>query len=205
MPVFFVVVRRSSYYERTTMDSFEQSLSRLTMAPYIVKAMALIGVRRRSGSNMFRHQLSTMAILLDYKIVDAVLLKASVIHDLFEDAATLPGVTEHEITRIDADGPAVFSLVMEVTIRRVNGVKEPKSDYLRRIMQHGSWRAKLLKLADRISNLTALGFVHDTEFVARYLEETRLHILPYAEAVNADMFRELSDLIASRERLAPQP
>jgi GTP pyrophosphokinase len=187
------------------MDSFEQSLSRLTMAPYIVKAMALIGVRRRSGSNMFRHQLSTMAILLDYKIVDAVLLKASVIHDLFEDAATLPGVTEHEITRIDADGPAVFSLVMEVTIRRVNGVKEPKSDYLRRIMQHGSWRAKLLKLADRISNLTALGFVHDTEFVARYLEETRLHILPYAEAVNADMFRELSDLIASRERLAPQP
>ena len=40
------------------------------MAPYIVKAMALIGVRRRAGSNMFRHQISTMGILLDYKIVD---------------------------------------------------------------------------------------------------------------------------------------
>ena len=50
------------------MDNFEQSLSRLTLAPYIVKAMALIGVKRRSGSNMFRHQLDTMAILLhDYK------------------------------------------------------------------------------------------------------------------------------------------
>ena len=61
--------------------------------------MALIGVQRRGGSNMFRHQFSTMAILLDYKIVDPVLLKAAVIHDLFEDAADLPGVTEEEIVR----------------------------------------------------------------------------------------------------------
>ena len=99
------------------MDDFEQSLRRLTMAPYIVKAMALIGVRRRGGSNMFRHQISTMGILLDYKIIDPVLLKASVIHDLFEDAATLPGVSEAEIVRVDADGPAVYALVREVTKR----------------------------------------------------------------------------------------
>jgi hypothetical protein len=46
-------------------DNFELSLSRLTLAPYIVRGMALIGVPRRSGSNMFRHQLDTMAILLD--------------------------------------------------------------------------------------------------------------------------------------------
>jgi (p)ppGpp synthase/HD superfamily hydrolase len=186
------------------MDDFEQSLSRLTLAPYIVKAMALIGVRRRSGSNMFRHQLDTMAILLDYKILDSVILKASVIHDLFENAATLPGVSEAEITRIDADGPAVYALVMEMTIRRDDGVKESKADYLTRLMRHGSRRAQILKLADRISNLTALGFVHDTAFVTRYVEETREHILPYAEAVNSDMFRELSDLVASRGRLVPR-
>ena len=57
------------------MSDLEQSLRTLTLAPYSVKAMALIGVQRRSGSNMFRHQLSTMAILLDYKIIDPVLLK----------------------------------------------------------------------------------------------------------------------------------
>jgi len=39
---------------------------------------------------MFRHQMSTMAILLDYKIDDAVLLKASVIHDLFRKNSTPP-------------------------------------------------------------------------------------------------------------------
>jgi len=182
------------------MDHIERSLRDLMLAPYIVKAMALIGVRRRGGSNMFRHQLSTFAILLDYKMVDPVLLKAAVIHDLFEDAPTLPGVSEREIAQIDGDGPAVYALVMEVTIRTVDGVREPKRDYLLRIMQSGSPRARLLKLADRISNLTALGFVHDAAFVRRYLDETRTYVLPHAAAVNADMFRELSDLIDSRER-----
>jgi GTP pyrophosphokinase len=183
------------------MPDYEQSLRNLTLAPYIVKAMALIGVKRRGGSNMFRHQLSTMAILLDYKIMDPVLLKASVIHDLFEDASTMPGVSEEEIIRLDADGPAVYALVKEVTIRVVNGGKEAKTEYLLRIMRTGSTNARTLKLADRISNLTALGFVHDRAFVRRYLDETRECILPYAEQVNRDMLRELSDLIENRGRL----
>jgi GTP pyrophosphokinase len=186
---------------RPLMQDLEKTLGGITMAPYIVKAMALIGVRRRAGSNMFRHQISTMGILLDYKIVDPVLLKAAVIHDLFEEAAGMPGVTEGEITQIDADGPAVYALVMEVTIRAVDGIREPKVEYLRRIMQHGSTRAKTLKLADRISNIWALGFVHDVTFVTKYLNETRVCILPYAEQVNADMFKELSDLVENRERL----
>src|ERR1044071_6244534 len=101
------------------MDHLEQSLRNLVLAPYIVKAMALIGVKRRAGSNMFRHQLSTMAILLDYKIIDPVLLKAAVIHDLFEDAPGRPGVTRHEIERLDGDGPAVYDLVMEVTMSTI--------------------------------------------------------------------------------------
>ena len=180
------------------MDPFERALAGITLAPYIVKAMALIGVRRRAGSNMFRHQMSTLGILIDYRLIDPVLLKAAVIHDLFEDAPDMPGVTRDEINRIDADGPAVYALVMEVTRRVTNGVAEPKPDYLLRVMTQGSTRARRLKLADRISNLYALGFVHDPAFVRRYVEETRACILPYAAEVNADMFRELSDLVASR-------
>jgi (p)ppGpp synthase/HD superfamily hydrolase len=187
------------------MDDFEQALTRLTVAPYIVKAMALIGVRRRGGSNMFRHQVSTFGILLDYKIVDPVLLKAAMIHDLFEDAVAMPGVTQDEISGLDADGPAVYDLVMEVTIRTVNGAREPKSDYLLRIMVNGSPRARTLKLADRISNITALGFVHDMAFVKKYLTETRDCVLPYAERVNPDMYRELSDLVENRSRLLQLP
>ena len=180
-------------------EHFQRALAGITLAPYIVKASALIGIRRRGGSNMFRHQMSTLAILLDYKFIDPVLLKAAVIHDLFEDAPRLPGVTETEITGLDADGPAVFKLVMEVTIRLVDGVEEPKPVYLRRVMLEGSDHARVLKLADRISNLTALGFVMDQEFVRRYVQQTRDHILPYARSVNPDMFKELSDLVESRE------
>jgi len=177
---------------------FERALAGITLAPYIVKASALIGIKRRGGSNMFRHQMSTLAILLDYKIIDRVLLKAAIIHDLFEDAPTMPGVTEAEIEALDSDGPAVYSLVMEVTIRTENGVTEPKAEYLRRVMLQSSRSARILKLADRISNLTALGFVTDRAFVQRYVDETRKHILPYAESINPDMFKELSDLVKSR-------
>lgn len=183
------------------MNDFEASLRKVILAPYITKATALIGVRRKSGSNMFRHQISTLGILLDYKMTDPVLLKASVIHDLFEDGAHLPGVTEEEIRRLDADGPAVYELVMEVSIRRVNGEKEPKAEFLQRIMQTGSKRSKVLKLADRISNLFALGFVHEPDFVRKYLQETKAYILPYAQSVNPDMFIELSDLVKSREKM----
>jgi len=185
------------------MENLEQSLGSLRLAPYIVKAMALIGVTRRGGSNMFRHQISTFGILLDYKVIDSVLLKAALIHDLFEDAGSMPGVTQQEISGLDADGPAVYDLVMEVTIRTADGVREPKHDYLLRIMLNGSSRAKTLKLADRISNLTALGFVHDRHFVRRYLAETEACILPYAEQVDPNMLRELSDLVDNRRRLLP--
>lgn len=178
----------------------EKHLASITLAPYIFKAMALIGVRRKAGSNMFRHQVATMGILLDYKIIDPVLLKAAVIHDLFEDAVGMPGVTRADIVSLDSDGLEVYDLVMEVTIRKIDGVEEPKTEYLKRIMQTGSRRAKILKLADRLSNLFALGFVHDAAFVGRYLEETRTCILPYAEQINKDMYRELTDLLADRDK-----
>ena len=90
---------------------------------------------------------------------------------------------------------------MEVTIRKTSGVKEPKKQYLLRVMQTGSSRARTLKLADRISNLTALGFVHKLDFVKRGIEETELYVLPYAAGVNADMAKELTDLVANRRLL----
>ena len=40
-------------------------------------------------------------------------------------------------------------------------------------------------------------------FVKRYLAETRNCILPYAEGINANMFRELSDLVETGERWLP--
>ena len=60
-------------------------LKGIYLAPYIQLATALVGKSRHAGGNMFRHQIDTLGILIDYGYIDCVLLKASVIHDLIED------------------------------------------------------------------------------------------------------------------------
>jgi (p)ppGpp synthase/HD superfamily hydrolase len=178
-----------------------KKLSRVKLAPYICKARALIGVPRKGGDNMFRHQMMALTVLLDYLVIDPVLLKTAAIHDIAEDAHGMPWLSREEIAEIDAEGGQVYDLMMEVTRRYDgNGKKEPKSQFLKRIMETGSSQAKILKLADRISNLISLGWVHDRKFVEKTLTETREYILPYSREINPDMDRELRDLIAIRER-----
>jgi (p)ppGpp synthase/HD superfamily hydrolase len=169
-------------------------LKSMQLAPYIQLATALIGKRRQGGGNMFRHQIDTMGILIDFGYIDSILLKASVIHDLVEDVDDLD---PDDILQIDGESAAVYRLVLEVTRRPV----ETKEDFLVRIFRFGSDQAKVLKSADRISNMISLGYVSDIEFVRRYVEETEKYIYPIAQAVNADMLAELRSLVESRRAL----
>ena len=168
-------------------------LKNIYLAPYMQLATVLIGKARHAGGNMFRHQLDTMSILIDYGYIDAVLLKASCIHDVIED---VPGFDPNLIIDIDEDGQKVYKLVLEVT--RKEG--ELKSDYLRTIIQSGSQKAKILKCADRISNMISLGFVTDPAFIERYCDETEFFILPIALEVDYNMYQELIGLVISRRR-----
>ena len=142
---------------------------------------------------MFRHQLDTMAILIDYSYVDSVLIKASLVHDILED---IPDFNHNQLLSIDFESHAVYELVKEVT----RNPGESKIDFLTRILQTGSPNAKILKVADRISNMISLGFVNDLEFVNRYTNETEKHIYPMAEQVNGYMLMELRYLVESRRR-----
>jgi GTP pyrophosphokinase len=172
------------------------SLKNLVLAPYILKATALIGVQRQVGGNQFRHCFSTLGILLDYKFFsDSVLLKASLLHDLLED---LPETQVDEIRSIDSEGYQVVALVLEVTRRK----DETKSQYLQRVLEFGSRNALLLKCADRISNLTDLHRDTQTiEHISGYLDQTEKYIIPMAKQVNPDMLIELTDLVARRRRI----
>src|SRR5664279_589765 len=90
-----------------------EKLKNLVLAPYILKATALMGKKRNVGGNQFRHAMATLAILLDYKLfTDYVLLKASVIHDLIED---VPETDEQELRHLDDQANQVVDLVLEVT------------------------------------------------------------------------------------------
>ena len=163
------------------------------LAPYMQLATALIGKTREGGGNMFRHQLDTMATLIDYGYIDSVLLKAAVVHDLFED---VPDFNRNLLLQIDFESPMVYELVLEVT----RSQEEAKPIFLNRILETGSRNAKILKVADRISNMIALGFVINTEFIHRYTEETINYVFPIAEQVDSAMFSELQSLVESRRK-----
>ena len=174
------------------MEEIERiQLEKLVLAPYIQKATALIGRSRKVGGNQFRHSIAVFGILLDYHYSDPILLKASIIHDLFED---VPRTNPRDIELIDEDGRAVMGLVYEVT----RG-EESKSCFLQRIRDQGSKRAKILKVADRISNLTDLHLgIFTPEDIRAVLEETLEFILPIALEVNRDMAFEVEDLMRRR-------
>jgi len=163
-------------------------LKGIYLAPYMQLATALIGKQRHAGGNMFRHQIDTMGILLD-----SIILKASVIHDVIED---IPDFNRNQILEIDSESGQVYDLVMEVTKQE----GQLKSDYLKRIIERGSHKAKVLKCADRISNMISLGFVTDPEFIERYCEETELYVFPIALEVNFEMYQELIQLVISRRQ-----
>jgi (p)ppGpp synthase/HD superfamily hydrolase len=163
------------------------------LAPYIQLATMLIGKTREGGGNMFRHQIDTMGTLIDYGYIDSVLLKASLVHDVIED---IPDFNHNLVLSIDYESPTVYDLVLQVT--RKPG--ETKPEFLTRIRESGSRNAKILKSADRISNMISLGFVINPEFISRYTEETVQYIYPIAEEVDKNMLTELEHLVESRRK-----
>ena len=174
-------------------DSNMNQLGKMRIAPYMQLATALIGKARHAGGNMFRHQMDTLAILIDYGYIDSVLLKASVVHDTVED---IEDFDRNLIVKADKEGQAVLDLVLEVTRRE----DEDKRQFLKRILRSGSPKAKILKCADRISNMISLGYVTDPKFIERYCDETEYFLLPMALEVDYNMYQELIELIRTRRR-----
>ena len=170
-----------------------QQLSDMRLAPYMQLATGLIGKARHAGGNMFRHQMDTLAILIDYGYIDSVLLKASVVHDTVED---IPDFDRNLIVNADPEGEDVLKLGLEVTRRE----DEDKKQFLRRILDTGSQKAKILKCADRISNMISLGYVTDPKFIERYCDETEFFLLPMALEIDFNMYQELIGLIMTRRR-----
>ena len=142
---------------------------------------------------MFRHQMDTFAILIDYGYIDSPLLKASIVHDTVED---IRDFDKNQIINADEEGQAVLDIVMEVTRRE----DESKKQFLQRILDTGSQKAKILKCADRISNMISLGYVTDPVFIERYCDETEFFLLPMALEVDFNMYHELINLIMTRRR-----
>lgn len=176
--------------------NFEQrdSLANTILANYVQVATYLISKSRKGGGNMFRHQWYTLGVCLDYGYSDPVLLKASVVHDVIEDVENF----DHTIiSDIDSDGQAVLKVVLEVSRQKT----ETKEQYLDRL-KTASFNAKIVKCADRISNLVDVNiYTFGLEKTERLIEQTIKYVYPLAEEVNIEMYKELQDLIALRQDL----
>ena len=105
---------------------------------------------------------------------DPVLVLGGLLHDILEDTATTPAELE------DAFGPEVSALVAEVS----DETSLPKSERKRLQIEHApdlSSRAKMLKLADKTSNVTAIASDPPTDWDAT----RRLEYVHWAEQVIA--------------------
>ena len=81
----------------------------------------------------------------------------------------------------------------------MNGNKEPKTDYLKRLMTKGSQNARILKLADRLSNINSLVATRNKAFINKYILETREYIMPFAFSIDAKIASELEETLNKLE------
>jgi (p)ppGpp synthase/HD superfamily hydrolase len=133
--------------------------------------------RRPTGAPYLDHLLEALEVLVrGAGVKDRDVLCAAVLHDVVEDTPC----TVEEIS--EAFGPKVAELVGWVTIPEPapgQAKAEVKEAYLRRL-RHAPAQARLVKLADRASNVQTLRNLAP-ERQRRYFAQTVTYIVPLAE------------------------
>ena len=129
-------------------------------------------VRKVSGEEYFSHPLMVSYLLAKYKTSKnlEMLLAASVLHDTIEDTKT----TYNEILK--RFGAGVMSLVEELTSDPAAVKKLGKNEYLKKKLAGISSYALVIKLIDRLSNVTdnpTEKYVNDTIDLLKYLKKNR--------------------------------
>lgn len=105
--------------------------------------------QRRKGedaSPYINHPIVVAETLARFGVTDPVTLQAAILHDTIEDTETTPGELEAEF------GSAVSAVVMEVTDDKALPKEERKALQVERAPSL-SHRAKLVRIADKISNV----------------------------------------------------
>ena len=159
------------------------------------------GQTRSGGAPYISHPVRVANIIQQFKSshnIDA-LIAAAYLHDTIEDTDTT-----HEALH-DLFGGLVASLVLELTSDLEQIKRLGKKDYLARKMAHDmSSYALVIKLADRLDNVTDIATAKDAKWRARYKAETE-HIMNYIEQnrVLSGTHQKLVGLI--REKLKEIP
>jgi guanosine-3',5'-bis(diphosphate) 3'-pyrophosphohydrolase len=124
----------------------------------VLRAALFAAEKHRAGrrkdadaSPYINHPLAVAAVLAEHGVTDPVTLQAALLHDTLEDTDTTPAELE------EAFGPEVTRVVLEMTDDKMLAKAERK----RLQVEHSSElseRAKLVKLGDKICNVTDVGW-----------------------------------------------
>lgn len=132
---------------------------------YDYAARAHAGQHRKGGAPYILHPAAVAAILQEVGVDEVAVLRASLLHDVVENAPRTVADIASEF------GPTIADLVDELT--RPEATRHDREAF-RRYLEGLSGRARLIKLADRIDNVRGLRAIgDDLDFVRRYLDETR--------------------------------
>ncbi|MBR5369862.1 MAG: bifunctional (p)ppGpp synthetase/guanosine-3',5'-bis(diphosphate) 3'-pyrophosphohydrolase [Bacilli bacterium] len=132
------------------------------------------GQKRQNGDPYIYHPLRVLKNILKYKKSKNLetLLISACLHDVIEDTkATYPEI-------VDKFGPQVASLVLEVTTDEDMKKALGKERYLSIKMKNMSSWALVIKLCDRLDNVSDLIELKDEKFVDKYVNET-IEIMNY--------------------------
>ena len=152
------------------------------------------GQTRADGTPYINHPIRVSEIVAKYKpSSNSNILKAgAILHDVLEDTYT----SYREL--IDKFGLVVASLVMEVTSSDFVSKMVGKQIYLAHKMRYMSSYALVIKLADRLDNLSDVKALpvekiqktfFDTIYMLNYIETKRILTNPQANLVNAIRLR----------------
>lgn len=135
------------------------------------------GYKRKDGSNYYYHLVDATQDLINFGIRDQVTIIACILHDSVEDIEGL------ELSDIEEEfGREVAEVVDMVTKKTGIDYKDAEgkniSAYLNTILF--SWRACLVKLADRKHNFSTMADV-SPKHEARQVAETEKHFIPFAK------------------------
>lgn len=154
------------------------------------------GQMRRDGTPYIMHPLrvadSVRYYTQDFPVADREkMISAAYLHDVIED-------TNFNYDSIeDRFSAEVADLVVELTNDDEQKRKLGKKDYLAKKMPNMSEEALIIKLCDRLDNVSDLATTNDTKWVAKYMDETSYILdkleehIDVTEYENVDTIREI--------------
>jgi (p)ppGpp synthase/HD superfamily hydrolase len=151
------------------MKTFKQFLEESTaMKAFFYAKNAHKGQSRSDKSPYIKHPARVAAIVKKYKTSKSIddILSAAYLHDTIEDTKT----TERDLK--DLFGGLVSSLVKELTSNKEDIEKVGKTQYLLDKMSNMSSWALVIKLADRLDNVSDLRTAKSEAWRNKYKKET---------------------------------